>query len=95
MLSFRTFPTSTSIHLLLLLFIDINMLSGATTTTQVAAYTLLTFDVDGTLVHSSSANDQPSAHSRAFSHAVGSLLSPENQCVIIPPIHQVLLREEV
>lgn len=37
------------------------------------AFTLITFDVDGTLVHGSGQAAEASAHSRAFSHAVGSV----------------------
>jgi hypothetical protein len=39
------------------------------------AFTLITFDVDGTLVKGSGQAADTSAHSRAFSHAVGAVLS--------------------
>jgi len=68
----------------------------------VQAYTLITFDVDGTLVHSTSsrgATGEPSAHSRAFSHAVGTVLgaggSTPSQQQPIPPVAQLLPREQV
>ena len=81
-----------------------------------AAYTLITFDVDGTLLHSphkqhssttSTANggavdvdqQRPTAHSRAFSHAVGHVLGNDNNnkndpCSIAP-VHTLLPREHV
>ena len=37
-------------------------------------FTLITFDVDGTLVKGSGSKSDVSAHSRAFSHAVGTVL---------------------
>lgn len=44
------------------------------TTAAVTAYTLLTFDVDGTLVRGSGQRHDASAHSRAFAAAVGQVL---------------------
>jgi len=40
----------------------------------VSAFTLITFDVDGTLVHGSGKAAAEGAHARAFSHAVGEVL---------------------
>ena len=40
----------------------------------VNAFTLITFDVDGTLVKGSGGGSDVSAHARAFSHAVGTVL---------------------
>ena len=86
-----------------------------------AAYTLITFDVDGTLLysphkqHSSSTStasggavdvdqQRPTAHSRAFSHAVGHVLGDNNnknddmdgtKPCSIAPVHTLLPREHV
>lgn len=38
------------------------------------AFTLITFDVDGTLVKGSGQAAAESAHAKAFSHAVGAIL---------------------
>lgn len=38
------------------------------------AFTLITFDVDGTLVKGSGRAAAEGAHAKAFSHAVGSIL---------------------
>jgi len=38
--------------------------------------TLITFDVDGTLVHGSGKGAEAGAHARAFAHAVGAIFSP-------------------
>jgi len=56
--------------------------------------TLITFDVDGTLVQGSSAAAQVSAHARAFGHAVGKViggvdayeLEVPSPPVVIPPL---------
>lgn len=78
-------------------------------TTSAAAYTLITFDVDGTLVHSTQKSAQggdqppqhtaivkpePSAHSRAFAHAVGEILGGGDTAPV-PPVHALLPREHV
>ena len=65
MTSVSLWPSSATFCLLLLLH---------TITTTVQAFTLLTFDVDGTLVKGSGKAADESAHARAFGHAVGSLL---------------------
>ena len=48
------------------------LISSLLATSQ--AFTLITFDVDGTLVQGSGQAADTSAHSRAFSHAVGTIL---------------------
>jgi phosphoglycolate phosphatase-like HAD superfamily hydrolase len=45
-----------------------------TATTRCAAFTLITFDVDGTLVKGSGQSADASAHSRAFAYACGKVL---------------------
>ena len=45
------------------------------TTTITKKVTLITFDVDGTLIHGSSSSAEISSHARAFSHGVGSTFS--------------------
>ena len=54
------------------------------------AFTLITFDVDGTLVKGSGKDADASAHSRAFSHAVGSVLGDGNP---VQPVAEALPRE--
>eukprot|EP01041_Mallomonas_annulata_P007208 gene7208-14700_t len=41
--------------------------------TKIQPVTLITFDVDGTLIHGSSSQAEVSAHARAFSHAAGKV----------------------
>ena len=50
----------------------------ATTTSSKKAVTLVTFDVDGTLIHGSSTAAEISAHARAFSYGVGSIFAEES-----------------
>ena len=47
----------------------------ATSSTSKKAVTLVTFDVDGTLIHGSSVAAEISAHARAFSYGVGSIFA--------------------
>ena len=49
----------------------------ATSSTSKKAVTLITFDVDGTLIHGSSTAAEISAHARAFSYGVGSIFAEE------------------
>ena len=43
-------------------------------TVTARTFTLITFDVDGTLVKGSGQASDASAHARAFAHAVGAIL---------------------
>jgi phosphoglycolate phosphatase-like HAD superfamily hydrolase len=64
---------------------------------------LITFDVDGTLVKGSGQSAEASAHARAFSHAVSTVLSPligatatndeRTRPIVVPPVAQALPRE--
>lgn len=49
----------------------------ATTTTKQHKVTLVTFDVDGTLIHGSSSAAEVSAHARAFSYGVAKLFAAD------------------
>jgi phosphoglycolate phosphatase-like HAD superfamily hydrolase len=53
------------------------------------AFTLITFDVDGTLVRGSGQGADTSAHSRAFAHAVGSIWT-ETGGAPVQPVAQAL-----
>ena len=61
---------------------------AATTTHTATAFTLLTFDVDGTLIQGSGQAAAAAAHARAFSHAVAKVLGVSNQN--IPPVAEAL-----
>jgi phosphoglycolate phosphatase-like HAD superfamily hydrolase len=54
------------------------------------SFTLLTFDVDGTLVKGSGRAASESAHARAFSHAVSTILNNQQS---ITPVAQALPRK--
>jgi phosphoglycolate phosphatase-like HAD superfamily hydrolase len=58
----------------------------------VDAFTLITFDVDGTLIQGSGQAAASSAHARAFSHAVGTVLGGHDSSNIAP-VAQALPRE--
>lgn len=64
----------------------------------VTSFTLITFDVDGTLIQGSGQAAAESAHARAFSHAVGQVLSPNNpsssssSAIPVPPVAEMLPR---
>jgi phosphoglycolate phosphatase-like HAD superfamily hydrolase len=53
------------------------------------SFTLITFDVDGTLVKGSGRAAAESAHARAFSHAVSEILGGGKQ---VPPVAEALPR---
>ena len=57
-------------------------------TSASAAFTLITFDVDGTLVQGSGQAADTSAHAKAFSHAVGMVLGDGQNPTI--PVAQAL-----
>ena len=48
-------------------------ITSSSTSSAMKKITLLTFDVDGTLIHGSSQQAEYSAHARAFGHAVGKV----------------------
>jgi hypothetical protein len=73
---------------LLLLLLNIGPADAA------AAFTLITFDVDGTLVAGSGKKADNSVHSHAFSVAVGTVLSTSPKPVVVPPVAQVLPRRD-
>jgi len=54
--------------------------------------TLITFDVDGTLVKGSGRGAEISAHARAISHAVGEVFDPHRKPV---PLPAEVLRPEI
>lgn len=54
------------------------------------SFTLITFDVDGTLVHGSGNSADTSAHSRSFAHAVSQVFGNGQ---IIQPVAEALPRE--
>jgi hypothetical protein len=71
LLSMRTeFPSK----LLQVLICVVFLCTLPTMNINVNAFTLITFDVDGTLVKGSGGGSDVSAHARAFSHAVGTVL---------------------
>lgn len=59
--------------------------------TSTAAFTLITFDVDGTLVQGSGQAADSSAHARAFSYAVGKVLGDGTP---VTPVAQALERKD-
>lgn len=61
-------------------------------TTTIDAFTLITFDVDGTLVAGSGKKADTSAHSRAFGVAVGRLLSENGKPTL--PVAEALPRRD-
>jgi len=58
---------------------------------EIRAFTLITFDVDGTLVQGSGNAADTSAHARAFSHAVGRVLGDGDA---VTPVAQALERTD-
>ena len=55
--------------------------------------TLITFDVDGTLIHGSGQAAEESAHAQAFAHAVGEIMGKETMpSGAITPVAQALPR---
>ena len=80
--------------LLVLLFLlpgNTDSLSASTTTTSTASTrtTLITFDVDGTLVHGTGRAAAESVHARAFAHAVATIC---NDGQPVTPVAQALPR---
>ena len=57
-------------------FTLVRALASSPTTSIKKGVTLVTFDVDGTLVQGSSAQAEVSQHARAFSYGVGSVFAP-------------------
>lgn len=64
--------------------LSVALMAGARSSTAPGARTLITFDVDGTLVAGVGRGAETSAHAHAFAHGVGRVLSESGAATALP-----------